>query len=76
MRKNFFLSPGLGGKDHVAVSIAMNKRGIIVAKVGEMRAGKVRSHGDVSVAVMDKAPDISAIDLLARGVATELTRKS
>ena len=62
------------GANSLSVRIAVNKKGILAAKIFEKRGGKAIPHGDVFVAVSDRAPALSSLDLLARGIAAELKK--
>lgn len=75
-------NPGTGDVGESAKSgaldivISVSKRGILTATIIDKRHGKNKTYPPVSVAVSDRAPSLSSVTLLARGVAAELADAS
>lgn len=56
----------------LAVKISISKRGILTAVITEDRQGKAVTHPPVSVAVSDRAPSLTSLELLALSAAAEM----
>lgn len=58
-----------------SVDLYLTKPGVMTARIVDARSGRIVTHPDVSIAVMDRPLTVQTLDMMAREIANRLAMK-